>query len=514
MTNLPVDLSSLTPDQQLALQQYTSVTAQDIGAAVPLLRRCEWNAQIAITRFFDGDTETVDLAAEAARQPPAVERRVENIQDSFDAQTFSRRRGAFEPAPRVVPTPESQMTQRLPLLVSIVFLPFNVTYSIFSRIFSTIGWAFPFLPRLLSRLLPARSTNSTRYAGRKPLNPRDTAARFIREFEEDYGAPPNALPFQETGYAQAFDLTKRELKHLIIVILSPEHDDTAPFVRETLLSSEFTDFVKAPQNEILLWAGSVQDSEAYQISNDMKITKFPFVGLIVHTPSVSSTAMSVVARIGGPTPAPELVSKLQKAIEARQEDLSRARSARAERNAAASIREEQNSAYERSLATDRERARQRREAEAAREQADRERLEKEEAEASRAENVAAWKRWRASSIAPEPAAEVKDAVRISLRLPSGERVVRRFPASDDIESLYAFVECRDVLADGTAEKEGKPPGYTHEYAFRLASPMPREVFDPKSSGSIGTRIGRSGNLIVERLEVDEEEEDEANVSQS
>ncbi|KAF2150772.1 hypothetical protein K461DRAFT_323147 [Myriangium duriaei CBS 260.36] len=510
MTDSSVDLSSLSPDQQSALQQYTSVTAQDIEAAVSLLRRCEWNVQIAITRFFDGDTDIVDVAAEAARQPPPAERRVENIQDSFDVQAFSGRRRGLEPAPRVVPTPESQMTQRLPLLVSIIFLPFNVTYSIFSRIFSTIGWAFPFLPRLLSRLYPAQTASSSRYAGRKPLNPRDTAARFIREFEEDYGAAPGTLPFQESGYAQAFDIAKRDLKYLLVVLLSPEHDDTGPFVRDTLLSQDFQDFLKT-RSDLLIWGGSVQDSEAYQVSNALNVTKFPFVGLIVHTPSVSSTAMSIVARLPGPISAPSLIEQLQKAITTRDEELRTARATRAERLATASIREEQNSAYERSLATDRARAQQRREAEAAREQEEREARERAEAKASRAQNIAAWRTWRAQSIESEPAAEVKDVVRISLRLPSGERVVRRFASAAQMEELYAYVECYDVLQQEDNEKLGaaaKPKGFEHEYGFRLVSPMPREVFGLEQGGTIAGRIGRSGNLIVERVEPEEEDGDE------
>jgi len=49
------DITSLSEEQQLALQQFTSVTDSELNAAVPLLQKCQWNAQIAITRFFDGD---------------------------------------------------------------------------------------------------------------------------------------------------------------------------------------------------------------------------------------------------------------------------------------------------------------------------------------------------------------------------------------------------------------------------------------------------------------------------
>jgi len=49
MSEPSLDIAQLTEDQQLALQQYTSVTDQDIDSAVPLLQRCQWNAQVMTT---------------------------------------------------------------------------------------------------------------------------------------------------------------------------------------------------------------------------------------------------------------------------------------------------------------------------------------------------------------------------------------------------------------------------------------------------------------------------------
>lgn len=40
------DISQLSEAQQLALQQVTSVTDQDLDAALALLQRCQWNAQV------------------------------------------------------------------------------------------------------------------------------------------------------------------------------------------------------------------------------------------------------------------------------------------------------------------------------------------------------------------------------------------------------------------------------------------------------------------------------------
>lgn len=46
MADTGVDIAQLTEDQQLALQQFTAVTDQEIKDAVPLLQRCQWNVQV------------------------------------------------------------------------------------------------------------------------------------------------------------------------------------------------------------------------------------------------------------------------------------------------------------------------------------------------------------------------------------------------------------------------------------------------------------------------------------
>jgi len=131
------------------------------------------------------------------------------------------------------------------------------------------------------------------------------------------------------------------------------------------------------------------------------------------------------------------------------------------------------------------------------------------------QKVAQWKRWRAQSLPPEPGAEAKDAIRVSIRMSSGERVIRKFRAEADLEELYAFVECYEVLkssgeASGSEEEKevSEPAAYEHEYSFRLVSPMPRTVFDLEKGGSIGDRVGGGANLIVEPIEEDEDSDDE------
>ena len=264
-----VDVAQLTEDQQVALQTLITVTEQEPKDAIPLLQRCQWNAQIAIARFFDGEPAEDPIAAAATQDIPAPQdiRRQETLLNGFGSSrsSTSGRRQRIELAERVVPQPESQVTTQAPLILTLLFAPFNIVYSLLSKYFRFLGWMFPFVPRAWGRITASNirsSAAASRASGRRQLSPRDTAARFIREFEEEYGE--NRLPFFEGGYAQAFDLAKKELRFLLVVLVSPEHDETSSFIRETLSSQEVADFIRDPDNQITLWAGNVQDSEAYK----------------------------------------------------------------------------------------------------------------------------------------------------------------------------------------------------------------------------------------------------------
>ena len=402
-----------------------------------------------------------------------------------------------------MPQPESQKNYRPPHILSIILTPFNILYRLFSGSFSLLSYLFPFLPRLLPGLSQSRTATRSQ-TSRRSLNPRDNAARFAREFEEDYGT--HTLPFFEGGYAQAYDLAKKDLKFLLVVLLSPEHDDNSTFVRETLLSPELTGYLNDPQRNIILWAGSVQDSEAYQVSTALNCSKFPFAALLVHRPQDSSTSMSTICRLTGLQPPSVFTAKLGAAINQHSQALDRVRATRSEQAATRNLREEQNTAYERSLAQDRERARQRREAEAAQARAAEEERAKAEKAEKEAQKVEQWKRWKARSIPSEPGPETKNATRISIRLKNGERVVRKFPESAAMQELYAFVACYDILHGGEEAEATKPPaGYEHKYDFRLVSPMPRVIYDVDAGGTLGEKLGRSGNLIVESIDEEEDE---------
>lgn len=425
-------------------------------------------------------------------------------------------RNRTDPAPRIVP---QQPIVRHSWFVGLMMTPIGWGWSAASTIFRTILYILSFLPAPLRPRAITRglATGFKSSSGRRMLMPRDTAARFKREFDEEYGA--NGLPFFEGGLAQAHDLAKKELKFLLVVLLSPEHDDTETFIKNTLLDSSVVDFIKDPTNNIILWGGNVLDSEAFQVSVEYNCSKFPFSALVCLTPKEGSTRMGIVKRLPGPIPPNTYISEIQGAFEKYGSDLAGVRAERVASEVARNIRTEQDNAYERSLAIDRERARQRREAEQAAEAAEQMAQEQARAAALREDKRRQWKAWRATRLLPEPPSSEKNVVRVAIKLPEqsgGGRVVRRFLQDTPLEELYAFVECYDVQIEegGDESDREKPADYEHQYMFRIASNLPREVYSASTTVTMGEKIGRSANLIVEEStgesdEEDEEEEDDA-----
>lgn len=509
MSRPSMDLSQLNEAQQTALQMYTSVTNQEPLAAMPILQRAEWNVQIAIARFFDGEPASDPLAEARAALPSTSGRQATNLHyESLLASSrpTSPRRHPPETVHRIATSSNGEVQYRPPFLLSILFTPLQMVYRLCSTILSPFSFLVPsFVYRLLARLTSSYRTRPSR----RPLPPADNARRFVREFVEDYGA--NDLPFAENGFNLSLDTAKRDLKFLLVVLLSPTHDDTHSWVRDTLLSTQFSQLMMSHKDDIILWGGNVQDAEAYQVSDALGCTKFPFAALLCHTTETGSTGMSVVMRSVGPTTASELVAKLGTAMAAHESELAATRAQRREQQASRNLRQEQDSAYERSLAQDRERARRKREEAEAQARAEKEALSRAEAEEKKRHDLHQWRRWRAQSLPPEPKAPSKDVVRISIRLLGGERVIRKFRADADLEEVYALVECFEFLhGDEASEKTvEEPTGFEHFYDFRLVSPMPRVVHDLKTGGSIGDRIGNGANLIVEPISEEDDSGNEA-----
>lgn len=400
----------------------------------------------------------------------------------------------------------------LNFIQTIVFYPFTLGYKLLNGLFYFLASIFPFLPRLTG-YYPANRT-ATRSV--QKTDSKTTAARIIRAFEETYGN--TGLKFFEGGFTEAFDLAKSQFKFLVVVIQSDEHDLTTPFNRQVLTDSRVVELFN--REDVIVWLGNVQNSEGLQVADSLGCTQFPFAQLIApfpRSPTSFALVMKTLATIQGETDPMEFISRLEEKMEAHGPTIMSLVLDRQERERDRQLRDEQNAAYERSLAADRERERLAQEEEARQAQEERERIAREEEEAyqrertaeERLRNLTAWKLWRISQLGPEFDSPTERPARISVRMLSGERIVRKFSADQTIEDIYAFVECYDLISDPSTvipEKVQPPAGYVHKYFFNLASTLPRRIL-PADATKIGDdkAVWPSASLVVE---VDEYEDDD------
>jgi FAS-associated factor 2 len=168
------------------------------------------------------------------------------------------------------------------------------------------------------------------------------------KFKQTYGE--KGPPFFEGSYSQALNMAKQELKYLIVVLHSEDHDDTHQFCVETLTNEQFVNYI-SDQN-MLIWGGDVKQSEAYKVSIMLGVTRYPFMALI----ALHDNLMKVAHRFDGITSTANIIETINRLVVRLDRSYELARQERASRDADRRIREQQDAAYEESLRQDREKA--------------------------------------------------------------------------------------------------------------------------------------------------------------
>ncbi|CAO3696648.1 unnamed protein product [Umbelopsis ramanniana] len=491
-------LDSLTPQQKDVLEQFQSVTQiDDIGEALLKLTRYDWNLEMAVQSVFDG-------AAAVESASATREKLAEEVAASTSSETTPlTSSGSSRP---VIPQRTHARQTRKWGIFSFLAWPFGFAWN--------ITWAMlSFASRYFTRQSITGGNRSVPLSQQRQ-DPQAIAARFLREFEDQYGA--THVDFFAGGYSQALETAKRQLSFLMVVLQSDEHDDTPSFCRDTLTSEELITFVR--ENNILTWGGNVRETEGYQVSTTLQATTYPFIAVItLQFPggAVNATPkMTVVDRIEGVNDATTVVRRLQSAKERYGPGLDRMRREKEEREMERSLRDEQDRAYRESLKADQEKERKaqmaREEAARAEEDAQRAQLEKEELENKKQQ----YKYYLCNQFNEEPDANHPGGVtRLSFRLPDGSRVIRRFKADDTIETLYQFVEAYPITQDpevDTTEYTKPPSNYTHKFEFTIMTPYPRTVFQSSNNAiKDQSMLWPSATLVVDLLEDEEDDAEEA-----
>ncbi|KAJ2215376.1 Ubx domain-containing protein [Coemansia sp. RSA 1813] len=534
-------LESLTDDERKHLFEFCDATAmEDLGAAVSILRSKDWDIGQALQSFFEspnnaantGSTNSTSGLRQRATASIREQNRTNESQARNDTQQSARHLDSNSNHPSFALVP----------LVAWPFMLFLQLILFFIRSFLTlIG-----LGRIAAAGIPgADDNNSTPFSNHTPETrgngSTSDAAQFKDYFERIYGS--NHPPFFAGTYTRALETARRELKYLVVILWSKEHDDTERF-GQALTHSRVIEFLSSPR--YIVWVGDVSCSEAYRAAARLGVSAYPFVGLAALKPEPqlgtgssgnNRFRLQVVARIeglAGPVDANntdalarELVRRLGAPIEANEQALHAARREQEARDSDRRIREQQNAAYEASLARDRERERLAREREQS-EHAQRAEEERRQRELKNWENRREQWRWatlarivreekndsnNSGNAGDGIPAKKRSAGRLQLRLEDGTRLVKTFAADTTMQDVFDFVETRGVAKEWEALKTTPhgddldaiqfPEEYTHEYDFALVSQFPRVVFD-HTDATLGDVMAAQGlwpsaALIVEPL---------------
>ncbi|TPX46924.1 hypothetical protein SeLEV6574_g02948 [Synchytrium endobioticum] len=467
-------LDSLPDDRRETLLHFQAVTGtEDLDKAFNVLDRHAWNLQDATQSVFEEPGTSLSAASS----------RTESLSNTADQLTNGG--GAFgRRSTLTIPTRtyNNNSTHTFSVL-SLLFLPFTLSYKVAFAVFAFTVSLFPFTAGLLP---PRRAVTSSSSPRRRPTSndSQAAAARFLLNFEQTYG---NRHPdFFQGTYSQALEQAKKDARCILAILHSEDHDDTETFCRTILTSNAFITFLV--EKQVLIWGGDIREEEAFQVSQVLAATRYPFMALV----AFQRSRMVVVDRIEGPSSLDTVIETLQRLMAQVEPQLAAVRAERASRDSARMIRQQQDEAYQASLLADQEKERQLKEAA---ERARKEQEEIERAEQDRLDRIQEKKRRRAmlaEKLPPEPPLSEPGQAKINVRLPNGERMIRRFRGTDKIEALFAFIGSKDLSP------------LSEEADFILASTFPRKLYADGSQTIQAAGLVPNASLVVEEVDNDDE----------
>mmetsp|Transcript_29280 Transcript_29280/g.53973 ORF Transcript_29280/g.53973 Transcript_29280/m.53973 type:complete len:430 (-) Transcript_29280:174-1463(-) len=242
-----------------------------------------------------------------------------------------------------------------------------------------------------------------------------------------YG-PQLELPrFFEGSFNQAMQAARQQLKPLVVYLHGGSTRHFQGFWAQVLQN----EIIRAMLNEnFLLWGKNAASMDSQRVAQIVQARQYPCLSALV---LASSDDIRLVGSLHGQVQVDEVLALLTSCLEEMETRRSEIVARREQQAEDRHLRMEQDREYQEALEVDRRRQelRQQEAAEAERFQA--QRLELEERR----------KRAAASLQAPDP----NTKSRISMTLPAGQRVERKFHASATLADVYAWADCSAYLPE-------------------------------------------------------------------
>jgi len=292
-------------------------------------------------------------------------------------------------------------------------------------------------------------------------------------------------------YLQAVERARSECKLLFVYLHCELNDNAANFCRSTLCTEVLSSFIN---DNFVAWASNIKYPQGFQVNNILGATSYPYMAVLCCNPigELPASNVGIVDRIEGLISMDDLMARLFHALDGFGTLLNGARLEKERRDTDRRLRAEQDAAYQESLVEDEAKERKLREEQERAEKEERERLEREQQqEKERQEREQAkirTREYRRQNLPTEASEKDKASVLISVKLPDGRQVRRRFRHSDTLQSVLDFVDCSQP-EDGTIVE------YASDYV--LVSNFPRKHFSVPNQTLQEAGLMQSASLFVE-----------------
>ncbi|XP_014236686.1 FAS-associated factor 2 [Trichogramma pretiosum] len=432
------DLGDLTGEQIEKVLQFQDLTGnEDLAVCRDVLLRHNWNLEVAVQEqlnLFEGRPSM--YAQDSRLRPPTVVDEA-NARIYFSPEGSPNSGGFFS---------------------YLMSLCYNVVTSIFQLIFT-----------LFRRNVRPVS-----------LDPVQDVVNFIRSYEEQFGT--NHPVFYQGSYSQALSDAKQELRFLLVYLHKDESQEVDQWCRNTLGDPEVIRFINT---NTLFWACNIKSGEGYKVAEALRVGTYPFLATIV----LKEHKMTIVGKMVGLVQSSTMIRRMQELTEEYESSLSTERHERAQRQVNATLRQEQDDAYQLSLKADQEKERIRLQQEnESKRQAERERTEKMEQEAM-LERIRLHKEECLQNLLEEPPKNDPSCCHIQTCV-AGQKITRRFPSTCKVQNIYEWIY-------------GQPESPN---TFRIMSFNFKEIY-PNFKDLTLLDAGLTGRVFV-HVQNDEEEDEE------
>lgn len=474
----------LSSDQRAALTHYREATGdeRDGRSAIGLLQTCDWSVERAVQTHW-ASVEDIEGAPAAAPASAAG-----SASDGFAGLGP----GGLGPGGLGAPllqTMDSSAPRRADSGASagssIVGWLTNSLRCIGLSFFTVVGRFIFGSGEGFQRAMPGLAAGGSG----------GTSSALAQQLASSY--PLVQLPnFFEGSFSQALQAARQDFKLLVVYLHSEQSEHTRSFCTEVLGNEAIQSMLR---ESFYLWGGDTSRMEAHQVAQMLRARQYPHFCVLL---PASVEDIRAVGSLQGEVQVDAAVALLAACLEDLDSHQSEQMARREQQIEDRQLRDAQDREYQEALEADRirEQEQQREEEErqeAARKAVEAQRLREEQAKQREAEEqrFQARRAELAESLG-EPGADATSP--ISLRLPAGQRLQRRFVPTMTLADVYAWADCAAHLP------ENKDKGLEIPKVFVLKTSFPSRELTDKDSTIQDLQLAGSNILLAEVEEDDEE----------